>query len=258
MLPEKVVHIRQKLEEIGMPVESLSLGIFDDIAEYTAKKRRDPNSELYNKVGAWFKPNLERGLLIYSLIKKYNLSSYLEVGFGRGFSALCAAKAFEDLGNDGKVNVIEPNIDDNHMNMIAQVFPQEWTCRIQISKGLSTDILPKLQDKYDIVYLDGDHTQSVVASDWQASKNLWKYFYLFDDWHMDKGMDPGIQVHEALEHVEQPVGIRCELIKSDRRIYMDDRSWPDERIRYGQLLLTNEAEVSKLGKDISFKETWDW
>lgn len=258
MLPEKVIHIREKLEEIGMPVESLSLGDFSYIGKYTAEKMREPQSELWRTVGSHFMPNLERGLLIYSLIKKYNLSSYLEVGFGRGFSALCAAKAFVDLGNDGKVSVIEPSIDDNHMNMIAQVFPQEWTSRIHVSKGLSSDILPKLQDKYDLVYLDGDHTQSVVASDWETSKNLWKYFYLFDDWHMDKGMDPGIQVHEALENVEQPKDIRCELIKSDRRIFMDDRRWPDDKIRYGQLLLTNDAEVAKLGKEVSFKETWDW
>ena len=92
------VYIKDKLEEIGMPVESLSLGDFDNIGEYTAKKKRDPGSDLYSTVGCFFRPTYERGLLIYSLITKYKLTSFLEIGFGRGYSTFCAAKAFSDSG----------------------------------------------------------------------------------------------------------------------------------------------------------------
>ena len=67
----KTIDIREKLKKIGMPVEELTLGDFDQIGEYTAKKNRSPQSELYRTAGCFFRPNYERGLLIYSLIKKF-------------------------------------------------------------------------------------------------------------------------------------------------------------------------------------------
>lgn len=258
MKPQRIVNVRDKLPEIGVPLDSLSLGDFDWIAQPTAMKVRQPGSELWRSVGAYYKPNLERGLLIYSLIKKFNLSSYLEIGFGRGYSAICAAKAFAELGNDGKVMVIEPNVDDEFMHAISNVFPQEWLSRIQIARGNSEDILPQLQDKYDLVYVDGDHTASAVRSDWEGCKDLWDCFLLMDDYHMDYGTDPGIQVNEALDEVDQPEGTECELIVSDRRIFVDDRGWPDEKVRYGQLLLTRPSKLEDRGKEVAFKETWDW
>jgi len=258
MKPNKNVNIKDKLTEISMPVESLSLGEFDYIGEATAKKLRDPNSELFRTVGAFFKPNLERGLLIYSLIKKYKLDSYLEIGFGRGYSALCAAKAFAELGNDGQVMVVEPALDDQHMQMIAQMFPTEWTSRIQVARGKSADVLPKMNDKYDLVFIDGDHTAPAVRGDWEGVKDMWSCFCLFDDWHMDKGTDAAIQVHEALEECDLPADVSSELIIMDRRVFFDDRRWPDEKIRYGQLLLTREGAVANKAKLSVVSETWDW
>ena len=258
MKPERVVNIREKLPEIGTSLESISLGDFTYIGEITARKMREPGSELWRTVGSHFSPNLERGLLIYSLIKQYKLSSYLEIGFGRGYSAICAAKAFSDLGNDGQVMVIEPQIDDNHMNMLSQIFPPDWLNRIQIAKGKSQDILPKMQDKYDFVLVDGDHVKPAVRADWDGLKDLWSCFCLFDDWHITKGTDPMIQVHEALEEVEQPEGTRAELIIMDRRVFHDDRRWPDEKVRYGQLLLTRDAAVADKAKQGVVGETWDW
>jgi len=258
MKPEKNVNINDKLVEIGMPVETLSLGDFSYIAEPTAKKMRDPNSELWRTAGAFFVPNVERGILIYSLIKKYKLESYLEVGFGRGYSALCAAKAFAELGNDGQVMVIEPHLDDNHMQMLGQMFPPEWTSRIQIARGTSHDVLPKMTDKYDLVYIDGDHTSAAVRGDWEGVKDLWDCFCLFDDWHMDTGNDVAIQVHEALANCDLPEGVKAELVIMDRRIFIDDRRWSDEKIRYGQLLLTRVGAVEAKAKKSVVAETWDW
>jgi hypothetical protein len=258
MKPERIVNIREKLPEIGVGLDSISLGEFDYISEPTAKKMRDPGSELWKKAGAFYKPQLERGLLIHSLITKYKLSSYLEIGFGRGYSAICAAKAFADLGNDGQVMVIEPFLDDKHMNMLGQIFPPDWMNRIQIAKGRSQDVLPRLQDKYDLVYVDGDHTAAAVRADWEGVKDHWSCFCLFDDWHITKGTDPMIQVHEALEDVDQPENTRSELIIMDRRIFLDDRQWPDDKVRYGQFLLTRDSEIDAKAKQGTVGETWDW
>ncbi len=258
MKPEKTLNIKDKLAEIGTPVEGISLGEFDYIAEPTAKKMRDPGSELWRTAGAFFKPNLERGLLIYSLITKYKLTSYHEIGFGSGYSEICAAKAFADLKNDGQVMVIDPVIDDNHMNMLGQMFPPDWMNRIQIARAKSQDVLPRIQDKYDFVYVDGDHVAPAVRSDWEGVKDIWSCFCLFDDWHIAKGTDPMIQVHEALEEVEQPKDTRSELIIMDRRIFNDDRKWSDEKVSYGQLLLTRDLAVADKEKQGVVAETWDW
>lgn len=258
MKPEKTLNIKDKLAEIGVSLESISLGEFDYIAEPTAKKMREPGSELWRTASAFFKPNLERGLLVYSLIKQYKLNSYLEIGFGRGYAAICAAKAFAELDNDGQVMVIEPFLDDNHMKMLGQMFPPEWMNRIQIARAKSQDVLPRLQDKYDLVYVDGDHVAPAVRSDWEGIKDIWSCFCLFDDWHITKGTDPMIQVHEALEEVEQPEATRAELLIMDRRIFNDDRKWPDEKVRYGQLLLTRDSAVTDKAKQGVVAETWDW
>lgn len=258
MKPEKTINIKDKLVEIGAPVETLSLGEFDYIGEPTAKKMREPGSELWRTAGAFFKPNLERGLLIHTLIKQYKLDSYLEIGFGRGYSAICAAKAFAELGNDGQVMVIDPVIDDNHMRMLGQMFPPEWMNRIQIARAASQEVLPRMRDKYDLIYVDGDHTQAAVKGDWEGVKDLWSCFCLFDDWHITKGTDPMIQVHEALEDAQQPEGTRSELIIMDRRVFHDDRRWPDEKVRYGQLLLTRDSAIEEKSKQGVVAETWDW
>ena len=258
MQPRRTVNIKQKLAELDVSIESISLGEFDEVAELTAKRRRDPGSPLYKSVGAFFKPNCERGLLLYLLVKKYSLDSCLEIGFGRGYSALCAARAFHELGGAGKVMSIEPRVDDSFMQSIAQVMPQEWTSRLQLARGTSQEILPQLRDSSDVVVVDGDHTESAVRADWRGVKDLGWTFCVFDDWHVDVGTDPNIQVHEALLDQELPPDVECELIVMDRRIFPDERGWPDEKIRYGQLLLTNRAALDKRQKAVTFKETWDW
>jgi len=92
----KVTHIKDKLSQLGRPLETISLGDFDAIGEFTAKKNRGPDNPLYHTTGCFFRPNYERGILIYSLIRHFKVKSYLEIGFGRGYSAFCAVKAFDD------------------------------------------------------------------------------------------------------------------------------------------------------------------
>lgn len=258
MKPSRFVNIQQKLSEIDIDPKSISLGEFTFVGEHTARRQRDPGSELWKTVGSHFTPNLERGILIYSLIKKFNLKSYLECGLGRGYSSLCAARAFAELGNDGRVMSIEPNLDQRHMEMLGKVFPSEWTNRINVAQGASADILPKLSERYDLVYVDGNHTFDAVKSDWNGVRELYGSFCLFDDYHVAGSDDQNIKVKEALDECELPEGVTCELIRMDRRMVPDDRGWPDEKIQYGQLLLTRQSGLDALEKQTKFKETWDW
>ena len=220
------IDIRQKLEEIDFPLSSISLGDFDIIGEYTAKKNRDRNSDLFNSVGCFFRPNYERGILLYALVSKFKISSFLEIGFGRGYSTMCVAKAMSDMGIDGKIVTIDPNFDEKFLQNLAQIFPKEWFEKIQFVKGFSNQALKDFEgNKFDLVYIDGDHTYEATKSDWEMTKNMYEKFLLFDDYHLpSKDSGPGIQCAKLIDEIEDSTK---ELIIMDRRIFFDDRRISD-------------------------------
>lgn len=233
----KTTHIREKLSSLNYPVESLSLGDFDSIGEYTAKKARGTDNPLYKTRGCFFRPNYERGMLIYSLIRKYKIKSYLEIGFGRGYSAMCAAKAMSDEYGmfGGKITTIDPFLDKNHVQMLMQIFPQQWTNRIEFMQGKSEDVIPTLGN-FDMIYVDGDHTYNAVKQDWEMCKDKWQKVILFDDYHLPTKVEKDIECAKAIDEIE---GLEKELIIMDRRIFLDDRLMKDEEIDYGQVLITS-------------------
>jgi len=229
----KEVHIKDKLIELGHPVEFLSLGDFDQIGHFTAYKRRTIDNELYKTTGAFFRPNYERGLLIYSLIRRYNIKSYLEIGFGRGYSCMCAAKAMSEIGG-GMVTTIDPFFDYGMWDQLKNVFPKEWTNQVEIVKEKSQDYLSKDTSSYDFIYIDGDHTADAVRQDWENTKDKYEKILLFDDYHKEQTQDD-IECSQVIDEIEDE---SKELIIMDRRIFLDDRRKTDEEINYGQVLLT--------------------
>jgi len=234
----KTLGIKEKLQDIDFSLESISLGDFDAIGEYTAKKNRSQNSDLYRSVGCFFRPNYERGILIYALITKFKITSFLEVGFGRGYSTFCAAKAMTDLGLNGKIMTIDPNFNEEFLNNLTNVFPSEWFEKIKFMRGKSEDALEKINEKFDMVYIDGDHTYDAVKKDWELTKDKYNKFLLFDDYHMEsKEKSPGVQCATLIDEIEDETK---ELIIMDRRIFVDDRGYTDSQIDYGQVLLRNK------------------
>lgn len=238
--------IKEFLAEQKINIEDLELGFFDSIGEFTAKKSREPSHPLYKTVGAFFRPNYERGILVYSLIKKYNLTSVCEIGFGRGYTTMCAAAALCETSADGKVYTIDPNFDENHMKMISQIFPKEWLDRIVFVNGPSPSAFSheKLSNlKWDMVYVDGDHRAPAVEADWAAVKDRWNAFCLFDDYHFPDKEEKDIECAKVIDQIDwQAEGcIEPVVIIGDRRIFLDDRAWTDDKINYGQCLFTKKS-----------------
>ena len=175
----KKINIKEKLSEIGVSMDDIILGDFDYIGRYTAERHRSADQESYKKVGCFFRSNFERGILIYHLIKKYRLTSMLEIGFGRGYSTFCAAKAFQDIGVNGKIVTIDPKFDFQLLNQIknGNIFPSSWFDSIKFVQGTSREVLPTLQnEKFDLVYIDGDHSYEGTKFDWEHTKNLYSKF----------------------------------------------------------------------------------
>lgn len=230
----KKTNIKIKLEELQCPVGSFSLGDFDQIGEFTAKKSRSPNDALYKTAGAFFRPNYERGLLISALIKRFEIKSFLEIGFGRGYASFCAAKTMCDMGLEGSVYSVDPKFDENHLKMLSQTFPREWFGRLNLIKGTINDAILSLPGPVDLVYIDGDHRYEAVKYDWECVKDRYNKFVLFDDYD-PRSTSTDMQVKKFIDELD----VEKELIISDRRIFFDDRRMSDDEIDYGQILVKN-------------------
>ena len=234
------IFIKDKLEEIGVSLDMICLGDFDQIGEYTAKKTRDPSSDLYSKVGCFFRPNYERGILLHSLIKTFNISSVLEIGTGRGYATMCMAKAMSDLGVEGKITTVDPSINERQefFQGLTKVFPRQWWSKVQFIDGKSEDFLQGTNEKYDLIYIDGDHRYDAVLKDWNLCKDRYNKFLLFDDYHLPTKKQKDIDCAAVIDNIEDE---SKELIIMDRRVFFDDRRVPDNEIDYGQVLLTHES-----------------
>ena len=242
----KRVMIKEKLKEIEFDLDSISLGDFDIIGEYTAKKNRDRNSEYYRKVGCFFRPNYERGILIYALITKYNITSFLEIGFGRGYSTFCAAKAMHDKGIDGTITTVDPALDKEFLENLSKVFPQEWFHKIKFIKSPSQDFYKSNNENFDLVYIDGDHRYDAVKNDWENTKNRYLKFLIFDDYTSEDNKKVDIECTEVIDEIADDTK---ELIITDRRIFVDDRGIKDEDLHEGQVILTNKAFKEKISEE---------
>ena len=117
----KKILIQEKLKNLGVFMEDVVLGDFDVIGEYTAKKNRGQDHKLYKSAGCFFRPNYERGILMYYLVRKKEINSVLEIGFGRGYSTFCMAKAMCDHGIDGKIVSVDPNFDKSFLEQLAKI-----------------------------------------------------------------------------------------------------------------------------------------
>lgn len=232
------INIIEKLSDIGFEIDDLVLGDFDVIGEWCAKKQRARDSELYKKAGAFFRPNYERGLLIYALILEYDIKTFLEIGFGRGYGTLCAAMAMQENGG-GTITTIDPNFDQTHIEKLKHTFPKEWFDMIEFVPAFSQDYLFDHDDKFDFIYVDGDHRYEAVQRDWQLCEKRYNKLILFDDYIPAEASNSqeDIECSKVIDEIEDE---SKELIIMDRRIFLDDRKIPDDEINYGQVLLTNE------------------
>lgn len=239
----KQLNIIQKLEAIDVSIESLSLGDFDFIGELTAKRNRTPNDPNYRKYGAFYRASYERGILIYHLIRKYDVRSFLEIGFGRGYATLCAAKAFADAGVQGSIVTIDPALEEEYVRNLAKFFPQEWFKCIKFVKNTSLGALTANTESYDFAYIDGDHSYVATKADWGLVQDHVNKLVLFDDYHLPSKIDPGIDCRRAIDEIDWRANSfeEPELIIMDRIIFPDDRGYTIEQKDYGQVLLTKSS-----------------
>ena len=121
-----------------------------------------------------------QGSILTMLTKMIRPRSILEIGTYTGYSAICMARA---LPPGGRLITIEMN--DELEGFAARYFEQAGLKHVIVQKiGLAQEILPELQGKFDLVYIDADKREytdyyelvfdKIVSGGWIIADNtLW-------------------------------------------------------------------------------------
>jgi predicted O-methyltransferase YrrM len=110
--------------------------------------------------------------VMYCICRNFGYKNILEIGTGTGFSSLVFAKAIIDQEVFGSVDTIDinpesPNIFNKNFSRIVEALP-EMESMITFYNKDSVDIIPFLDKKYDLAFIDGCHDYDCVKSDYEA------------------------------------------------------------------------------------------
>lgn len=93
-----------------------------------------------------------QGRILKMITNMLNPKRILEIGTYTGYSALCFA---EGLSDDGKIHTIE--INDEIVDFAQSYFDRsEHGKKIQLHIGDALEIIPTINEKFDLVFIDGD------------------------------------------------------------------------------------------------------
>ena len=93
-----------------------------------------------------------QGRVLSMLMKMIRPSSILEIGTYTGYSALCMA---EGLTENGKLTTIDINVELE--DLVRKYFNEsEYASKLNYLLGDAKNIIPNLNEKYDIVFIDAD------------------------------------------------------------------------------------------------------
>lgn len=88
--------------------------------------------------------------VVSNILKKVNPSKILEIGTAVGYSAICFS---EYLQENGKIDTIERDT-ERVKEARKNIKKAEVEEKINIYEGDAVEILPTLNDKYDVIFID--------------------------------------------------------------------------------------------------------
>jgi predicted O-methyltransferase YrrM len=137
----------------------------DNIDDYASKHTQD-EPELLKRLSreTWQKVLLPRmlsgayqGRLLSIISKLVSPKVILEIGTFTGYSALCLA---EGLQKDGKLITIDRN--EELEPMFSKYFEMsDFSSQIEFKIGNAIDIIPSIDEKFDLVFIDADKSNYI-------------------------------------------------------------------------------------------------
>lgn len=152
-----------------------------------------------------------QGRLLKMIVGMIRPHMVLEIGTFTGYATLCMA---EGLPEDGVIHTIE--IDDELESFIRRwIKKSQFIDKIQLHIGDSLEIVPSLNLKFDLIFLDGDKRQYVGYYD--------RFFEFLNPGGYiiaDNTLWDGHVADPAYDNDEQTVGIRAfnDRVCNDKRV----------------------------------------
>ncbi len=134
--------VNQKATDYATQFSSAEDALLNEIAEYTYKFHEDPHMLSGHLQGKFLE-------MLSCLLRPERI---LEVGTFTGYSALCLAKGLQP---NGELHTIELREDDSAL--CRSFFSKSlYNNKIILHTGNAKDIIPTLNENWDIVFLDAD------------------------------------------------------------------------------------------------------
>jgi caffeoyl-CoA O-methyltransferase len=137
------------------------MDIVDPLAQAYAERHSSPEDPLLQSIAAYTaahhpEPQMLSGHLqgkfLEMMSRLLRPRRVLEIGTFMGYSALCLAAG---LAEDGRLHTIELREED--AERAAGYFQQaNWRDRIILHRGNALEIVPALQEDWDLVFIDAD------------------------------------------------------------------------------------------------------
>ena len=103
---------------------------------------------------------LNKSKNISNMVLNKNLKNVMEIGFNAGFSTLLM------LLTNPNINITCFDLGDHKYTMLCyNKMKETFGNRINIIIGDSTKTLPNINDKYELIHIDGGHSTEVANSD---------------------------------------------------------------------------------------------
>ena len=137
--------------------------------------------------------------LVDLLLDSTEIKKVLEIGFNAGFSALLM------LETNPSINLTCVDIGQHkYTKPCFDKIQEKFGNRIQLKIGDSTKVLPRIQDKFDMIHIDGAHDVTVATNDIINSYHLAldNSIMIMDDYNgdLEKLWDSYVQIFN-LQHV---------------------------------------------------------
>jgi predicted O-methyltransferase YrrM len=183
---------------------------YNDGQEVNMAKPSDVLRRLEKMTKKEFVPSIGpvKGGIITEIIKKYNPKNILEVGTLYGYSAIlmATAAATDTLQADGKVVTIE--IDRSVADIARKnVADAGLSGKINVIVGDALEVIPKLDLKFDLLFLDA------------AKDEYLKYLKLAEDKALNKG---AVIVADNVEVYKNEMLDYLEYVRSSGGIYKSE------------------------------------
>ena len=157
--------------------------------------------------------------VIAKILKQNNPKSILEIGTAVGYSAICFS---EFLTEGGKIDTIERDVQraEEAIENIKQVGVED---KINVIIGDAVDILPTLNNKYDIVFIDAakgkypiflkeairlSHKNSIILAD-----NILYKGYVMSDYNKHKQRTAVTHLREYIKEATENEKLETEILE---------------------------------------------